>query len=201
MPAALAVPLIIGAASAGAQVYGAHKASNAAKDAAKVQVDATNKAQSFNERAYADQQKALAPYQQAGNDSLARLMAQHWGTALPPGMSPTSGSSAMLGNASQMFTPRPAGPQYGPNFQPTQGPGAVTGQGGQGVALGGGQQPPMSLAAMQGNGGQQPMQQPPQPPQGNAPMVKVRAPTGETAQFPDGSPGLQQALAKGAVRF
>lgn len=185
MPAAIAIPAIIGAASAGAQVYGAHKASNAAKDAAKVQVDATNKAQNFNERAYADQQKALAPYQQAGNDSLARLMAQHWGTALPPGMSPTSGSSAMLGNAAQMFTPRPAGPQYGPNFQPTQGQ-------------------PMSLAGMQGGGGQppqQPMQQPQQPPQGNAPMVRVRAPNGDTAQFPEGSPGLMQALQKNAVRF
>lgn len=182
MPAAIAVPAIVGAA----KMYGAHKAANAAKDAAKIQVAATDKAQGYADRAYADTKEALAPYQQAGSDSLARLMAQHWGTALPPGMSPTAGSSAMLGNAAQMFTPRPAGPQYGPNFQSTQGQ-------------------PMSLAGMQGGGGQQPMpqqpmQQPQQPPQGNAPMVRVKAPTGEMAQFPDGSPGLQQALAKGAVR-
>lgn len=177
MPAAVAVPLIIGAASAGAQVYGAKKASSAAKSAAQTQVAAVDKAQAANDRAYADQKAALAPYQQAGGDSLARLMAQHWGTALPQGMSPTGGSSATLGASANAFIPRPAPPP-----QPGQSQGGA----------------PTSLAAMQAGGGQPPM--PPQPPQAGGQMVRVRAPTGEMAQFADGSPGLQQALAKGAVR-
>lgn len=51
MPAAIAIPAIIGAAGIGAQVYGAHKAAGASKDAAKIQSDAANRAIDYSQRA------------------------------------------------------------------------------------------------------------------------------------------------------
>ena len=74
MPAAIAIPAILGAAGVGTQLVGAKMASSAAKDAAKLQIAATEKAQRFNEQAYADQKTAMAPYQQAGQQSLGALM-------------------------------------------------------------------------------------------------------------------------------
>lgn len=183
MPAVIAVPAIMGAAGIGANLIGAKMSSNAAKDAAKLQVAATDKAQGFNERVYGDQKELMKPYVSAGSDSLARLMASHWGTPLPTGMAPSGGNSAMLSNAAQMNTPRPAGPQYGPQFQPTQPP---PGSG-------------MTLGAMQAQG-QPGAGAPPQGSQTPQGMVRVKAPTGEIALLPDGSPGLQMALQKGAVR-
>lgn len=82
MPAAIAIPLIIGAASAGATVYAANKSAGAAKDAASMQQDSVTRAQNFNQQAFDKQQQALAPYQQAGQFSLANLMA-HYGDRTP----------------------------------------------------------------------------------------------------------------------
>jgi hypothetical protein len=187
MPAAIAIPAIIGAAGVGAQVVGARNASNAAKDAARIQGQSADRAQAFNERVYGDQQQLMSPYVKAGSDSLARLMAQHWGTQPPAGMSPSGGSSAMLSNAARGFIPQ-QGPFSGaPQAQP-----------------GGGN--PNSLAAMQGGGGQQmppqgaPMPQGGQmPPQGGGQMVKLQGPDGSTRDVP--AQLADQFIARGARRI
>lgn len=186
MPAAIAIPAIIGAAGVGAQAIGARNASNAAKDAARIQGQSADRAQAFNERVYGDQQQLMSPYVKAGSDSLARLMAQHWGTQPPAGMSPSGGSSAMLSNAARGFIPQ-QGPFSGaPQAQP-----------------GGGN--PNSLAAMQGGGGQQmppqgaPMPQGgPMPPQGGGQMARIQKPDGGVVMVPDAM--VEQALANGGKR-
>lgn len=163
MPAAIAIPAIIGAAGAGASLVGAKMGSNAARDAAKLQTDSAAKAQQFTQRAYDDQKAALQPYMQAGQQSLGALMARYAGQPLQNRFAPGGGQAAEP-------------------FQPPQGGMSL----GSGLGQGGAPQ-----------GGPPPMQAPPQ----GGGMVRVKAPTGEMAQFPEGSPGLQQALARGAVRF
>lgn len=56
MPAAIAIPLIMGAASVGASVVSAKMASNTAKKASQIQVDASNKAMDYQQQS---QQRAL----------------------------------------------------------------------------------------------------------------------------------------------
>ena len=129
MPAAIAIPLIIGAASTGASLYGAKKGADAAKSAAKIQSTSVDKAQAFNEKAWQQQQEALNPYKQAGQYSLAALMARQYGGGAqqyqpPPGYGPPR-------------PPMPQGPPQGfPGPQGPQGP------------------PPMSLADFQNRGTQ-----------------------------------------------
>lgn len=128
MPAAIAVPLIIGAASTGAQLYGAKKGADAAKSAAKQQQDSVGKAQDFTERAWQQQQEALNPYRQAGQYSLAALMARQYG-----------------GNAQQYLPPQGYGQPQAPQPQMQGAP-----QFGSASAM----PNPMSLAAMQNRGTQ-----------------------------------------------
>lgn len=184
MPAAVAIPLILGAAGTATSLAGAKMASNASKKAADQQIASTDKAQAINERIYNDQSKLMQPYIQGGQDSFARLMANHWGTPLPPGMSPSGGTSAMLGNAARMNIPgamQPPSPQGPPPWQ--QGPPP---QGGQSLA--------------QAQQGQQQMQAPPMQPQGGggAPggMVRLKAPNGQITMVPEAM--AQEFIQKGA---
>ena len=76
MPIGIGAAMLIGSAvSGGAAVAGAKMASNASKNAAQAQIDASNKAQAFNQQVFNTQQQALAPYQAAGQDALSRLTA------------------------------------------------------------------------------------------------------------------------------
>lgn len=174
MPAAVAIPAIIGAAGVGAQLVGAKMASGASGRAARLQVNSADRAQQFNQQAYADQQRAMSPYMQAGQQALGGLMSNYGGKALsnpyaPQGMS-TQGQP-LYGGMSSQPPEQPQGPPQGASGPPQGAPMAPT----QGMA-------------------------PQGQPQGGG-VVRVKAPTGEMAQFPEGSPGLQQALQRGAVRF
>jgi hypothetical protein len=73
MPAAVAVPLIVGAASAGATVYGAHKASQAAKDAAQTQTNYGNKALDLQKQMYEQDRADQAPYRNISYGALNTL--------------------------------------------------------------------------------------------------------------------------------
>lgn len=127
-----AIALAVGAGGAAANMYGAKKGADAAKKAAAIQGASVDKAQAFNEKAWQQQQEALNPYRQAGQYSLAALMARQYG-----------------GSAGQYMPPQGYG--GGPGGMPPQpSPGQFTGQGGQGMPLGG--PPPFSLAAMQNRG-------------------------------------------------
>jgi hypothetical protein len=74
LPAAIAIPAIVGAASAGASVVGAKMQSNAAKKAAQTQVTASNDAL----RRY---EQINQPYLQAGQSSMNTL-----GRLMQPGL-------------------------------------------------------------------------------------------------------------------
>lgn len=165
----------VGALTAGGAVASAKIQSNAAKSAAKGQVASQDTAQQFNQQAFRQQQAALNPYIQGGQDAFSRLMSQHFDTGgLSAGM---RGTAVQPG---QTFTPpqtMPGPSGSGPLAQAmTPSPGMPAGQ-----PL----SPQGAPAAMGGPTG---------------PLVAVRAPTGEMARFPAGSPGLMQALQKGAVR-
>lgn len=102
MPAAVAVPLILGGVSAGASIYGATRQSNAVRDSTRTQTQAANQAaaleaqiardqlafqqqqakltqanfdatQKFNRSVYTDQQARLTPYRQFGAGAIAQL--------------------------------------------------------------------------------------------------------------------------------
>lgn len=175
MPAAIAIPAIVGAAGAGASLVGAKMSANASRDAAKLQVQSAEKAQRFTQQTYDDQKAAMQPYMQAGQQSLGALMARYAGQPLQNRFAPGGGQAAEP-------------------FQVPQGGGMP--QGGQSLA---------AVGQMPG-GPAQPMPQPHGAPSSAMPMqgggmVRVKAPTGEMAMLPDGSPQLQMALQKGAVRF
>jgi len=67
MPASLLVPLLLGGTSTALNLIGAKKSSDAAKDAAKIQQEATN-------RALETAQAVYAPYLQVGQLAAQRLM-------------------------------------------------------------------------------------------------------------------------------
>lgn len=73
MPAAIAIPLIIGAASTGAQVAGTVVAHKAASKAAKVQKAAEDQALALQKQQYQDAQQRYVPYQQVGQSALPTL--------------------------------------------------------------------------------------------------------------------------------
>lgn len=140
MPAAIAIPAIIGAASAGAQVYGAKKGADAAKKAASQQQQSVDQAQAFNKQAWDAQQAALSPYRNAGQFALAQLQARQYGGSPsdympPPNYGPKAGGSiADMQNAPRFGTNNvnagALGPMNGPsgwgapptgrNYQPNQ---------------------------------------------------------------------------------
>lgn len=178
MPAAVAIPLIVGAASAGSAVASAKIQSNAAKNASKTQVASQDKAQAFNQQAFQQQQAALQPYISGGQDAFSRLMAQHYGTGgLSPGM---RGTATLPG---QTFTPPGPPPQAGPLGQAMGGP-PMGPQGPQALAAppGGpqGQTGPLQ-AAMGAQGGQ---------------MVMMVGPDGTQKAIPQAN--VQEALRRGA---
>lgn len=86
MPAAIAVPLIVGAASAGAGVVGAKMQSNAVNKAAKLQTAAADKSQAFNQQVYNDQRHDLQPFVQGGTSAFQQLLG-NW-QAKQPGYQP-----------------------------------------------------------------------------------------------------------------
>jgi hypothetical protein len=154
MPAAIAVPAIIGAAGVGASLYGASKASGASQEAARIQSQAANQAQAFNREVYQNQRQITNPYVQAGTESLARLMAQHWGT-------PYQAPQGPQGSPPMQTQP---GPMMPPNGPPQGSLGAMQQQGPRLVGSG------QSLGAMQ------------QGPQGG--MVQMQAPDGSVQAVP-----------------
>lgn len=183
MPAVVAIPLIIGAASAGSAVASAKIQSNAAKNAAKTQVASQDKAQTFNQQAFQQQQAALQPYISGGQDAFSRLMSQHYGTGgLSAGM---QGTAVLPG---QGFTPQP------PRGAPPQG-----GPGPLGQAMGGppmGPQGPQALAAPPGGpqGQPGPLQAAMGQPGGQ--MVMMVGPDGTQKAIPQAN--VQEAMRRGA---
>ena len=91
MPAALAIPAIIGA---GASVGGAVIASKASKGAAKTQSEAADKALGLQTQQYEQSRQDFAPYQQQGQAALGRLGQM----ATAPRMNFGAGQTATLGN-------------------------------------------------------------------------------------------------------
>lgn len=102
MPAAVAVPLIVGGVTAGTNIFNAHQQGNSADRAARLQTDAANQAaqlqaqaaenalkfqqeqaalaqrnflntQAFNRQVYTDQQARLSPYRRAGQGAINQL--------------------------------------------------------------------------------------------------------------------------------
>lgn len=194
MPAAVAVPLLVGAGSTAASLVGAKMASGAAKKAADVQAQSAREAQRFNEQVYGDQKAWLSPYMQMGTDALQRYNTQYL-----RGPSMADQANALTRSAQQGYgfgqqpqqapqaQPQGGGYGFGPprNYAPNQ-PLNVTG-----IDIG--TQPAPTLndysAALQATR-----------PQGGQ-MVTIRAPkTGETVQYPVGHPEIQRALAMGAER-
>jgi hypothetical protein len=198
MPAAVAVPLIIGAASAGAQAYGAKKQADAAKGAARDQQAAGDRALAANQAVYQDQRSMMAPYVQAGQSSasaLGRLLAPPAGSRYAAAPLPALGPGPFAGGNTAM--PRPEG--------------ASGGRGAFGAALGGGGGFGAAAGSLFGFGGGgrgpvpealQPMfrgragQAPPMAGQGGS-MVTLRAPDGSTQAVPVHL--AQQFISRGAV--
>lgn len=87
MPAAVAVPLIVGAASTGATIYAANKSSNAAKEAAQTQTDAGEKALALQKEMWQQGRADLQPWMTQGGkavNTLGYLMGLGGGTAAAP---------------------------------------------------------------------------------------------------------------------
>lgn len=169
------------AASSGTQLYGAKKAADAAKKAARTQVDATTRAQGFNQQVYTEQRRLMNPYVQAGQTSLANLQAQQWGT---PGQAPRpSGYGLPPAGFGGQPNPQPSLASMGaPEFQMPQ-PGQAVPRPGMGGAPQG-RTPPQGMAQPGG-------------PQGG--MVTLRAPDGSIQPVP--AHLAEQFIQRGAQRI
>ncbi len=119
MPAAIAVPAIVGGAAA---LGGAAISAHAAGSAAKQQKAAANEATALSGRIYDEQKQMLNPYIQAGTSSLARLTDAYWnnrpyGSFAPsvggPVTGPTPGFQSALQAPQGWQQPRPQAPQGG----------------------------------------------------------------------------------------
>lgn len=168
MPAAIAIPAIIGAAGVGASVYAAHKSSDAAQTAAQQQQDAAGKAQQFNQQVYDDQKQRIQPYTQAGQYALANLMARQYG-----------GTPAAYGQPQNYGAPGSATPQPGTANMPA---GAIGVQNAPGNAMAAYAQQQANPGPQQGGGMGAGSPQPPQAGPGG--MVTVQDDTGQTRQVP-----------------
>lgn len=107
---------LLGSAIAGgvANVAGAKMASNSAKNAAKTQSAAADKALALNQQAWQQQQALQAPYQQAGRSAVNNLSA-----LMTPGVPYTPQMQAQNAQMAQqpmpgMMPPPPQGPPQGP---------------------------------------------------------------------------------------
>lgn len=179
---------IIGIGSIFAHLFGAKKASDASKDAAKLQVAATEKAQQANERAYSDQKQLMSPYTQAGTMSLADLQQRLYGgqpasdrmngfvQAAQRGVSPGMGGAGQPGAQPQGMTLADMQQrQQGAPMQP-----------GGGGLLGAAQRAGMGGTAAGGAQAQ------------GEPMVLMAGPDGSQKQIPQSR--VQDAMARGARR-
>lgn len=83
MPAAVLVPLIIGAASTAGTVAAAKMSANAARDAANLQTVAGNKALGLEQQQFQAAQARAQPWSQAGQQALSRLQGMS-DSARPP---------------------------------------------------------------------------------------------------------------------
>lgn len=104
MPAAVAVPLIVGAASAGASMFGASRAADASKKAARTQSDAANKALNLQKEIYQNQQQLMSPYVQGGQAAFANMQRMAGGQGPMPPSPPVPLGQAMSGGPP--MTPR-----------------------------------------------------------------------------------------------
>lgn len=113
MPAAIAIPLILGAASAGTAVAAAKIGSNAAKGVAGTQAAAADKALGVQQQTYGQARQDFEPYRQTGVNALSNLGQQAVNPAPTfqarapmsnPGM-PTMGN---LGASGGMMPPQPS---------------------------------------------------------------------------------------------
>lgn len=121
MPADPISSAILGGVGVFANLWGASKAAKAAKEAAKLQVDATKRAQGSADQVYADQRTLMDPYVRMGQLSLADLQAKRFGgtreqylpTQAPPTSGPgngppLSGNARAIADAYQQQLGRPA---------------------------------------------------------------------------------------------
>ncbi len=83
MPAAVAIPAIVGAAGVGAQVYGAHKAAGAAKDAAKIQSNAAAEVAASARKTAGEAATGVEEAAATANDILKGSYEQAQGTLNP----------------------------------------------------------------------------------------------------------------------
>lgn len=87
MPAAVAVPAIVGGVSS---LVGGGIAAHSAHSASKAQQDASARALALQQGVYDEQRRMLSPYVQGGQSAFARLMDGYWnnkpyGMMAPPG--------------------------------------------------------------------------------------------------------------------
>jgi len=166
------IAAIIGGVEAAAHIFGAKKNSDAAKDAAKIQTQAVDKAQAFNERAYNDQKTAIQPYVDFGKSSLASLQQRYGGgQPLVNRFAPTG----MTTQGQPSFMPAANGPALSP------------------MSLAGMQQ--MQAAGPPAGGAPQAFGP---PPMGGGGTVKLQAPDGEIRDVPMHL--ADQLMARGARR-
>ena len=85
MPAALAIPAILGAAGVGASIFGSVNSSNAANDAAQLQYKSAEDALQFQKDEFSTQQQNIAPWLSAGKQSLGTLMGDFQNGTFGPG--------------------------------------------------------------------------------------------------------------------
>lgn len=167
---------VAGLVNAGMQLFGAHKASSAAKDAAKIQSAAADKALGVSRDVYDRQMSGMDPYANVGRQSMNVL-----GRLTSPGQPYTS--QLQRQDARQGYT------NYGGGQPAPQTIGGTTGQRprGQAPAQGAAQMP------YRGGGGQAA----PMPYGGGAPrMVLMQAPDGSQRQIPEDQ--AQSFVARGA---
>lgn len=166
-------PLTIGIAALAAKIFSARSQSNAAKDAARIQSQSADKALAFNRDLYADQRSMVAPYVTGGQTAFNNLMARYGNAGNPiPGY---ADPNARFGDATSLMHPLVSSSRPRPMGAPATGTAVPRG---------------LSLGQMGSVPNQAGMAQP-------APMVTLRAPTGEVKAVP--SHLAQQFIARGAV--
>jgi len=116
MPAAIAVPLITGAVSAGAQIYGAKKASDATKKATAAQQQAANKAFQYQEAEKNRMTGLNQPFMQGMGDRVNTLRSlttpgMRYGQPMPQAPMPQRPMMAPPLEGPPIETPMPG--QYG----------------------------------------------------------------------------------------
>lgn len=205
---------ILGGVGVFANLWGASKAAKAAKEAAALQVAGTQRGQIAADQVYADQRSLMDPYVRMGQLSLADLQARQFGgnreqylpTQAPPTSGPAGGGPPLSGNQRAINDAYQANLGRGaslaeiqnrlndPNFDILRHQrdiaNSAEARAFAAKPVGSGQTPAAAAAAPVSF---------PAPAQSQ--MVTVRAPTGETAQFQQGSPQLQMALQRGAMRL